>query len=57
MIVEDEDRCAACGESTDYDAECGRCGNDISLSEYLGGCDEGLCSYCAWQTDKAMRDD
>ena len=56
-IVEDEDRCAACGESTDYDDECSRCGNGISLSEYLGGCDEGLCSYCAWQTEKAMRED
>lgn len=54
--MEDEDRCAACGESTDYDSECDRCGGDISLSEYLGGCDEGLYSYCAWQSEK-MRDE
>lgn len=56
-LVEDEDRCAACGEAVDYDDECGRCGNGIGLSEYLAGADEGLCSYCAWQTEKAMRDD
>lgn len=56
-LVEDEGRCAACGEVTDYDDECMRCGNGIGLSEYLGGADEGLCSYCAYQTGKAMRDD
>ena len=56
-LVESEDRCAACGEALDYSDECMRCGAGISLSDYLGGDDEGLCSYCAYQTEKAMRDD
>lgn len=56
-LVEDEERCASCGEGTDYDSDCARCGSGISLSEYLGGADEGLCPYCAYMTDKAMQDD
>ena len=56
-LIEGEDGCAACGEPVDYESECMRCGETISLQEYLDGADEGLCGYCAHVTEKAMRDD
>lgn len=55
-LVEDEDRCANCGEPLDYQSECGRCGAFISVDEYLGGADGGVCSYCNYVMDKVMRE-
>lgn len=53
-LVEEEDVCANCNEPLDYTSECMRCGEGISIEDYLGGADEGLCPYCAYQTDKVM---
>lgn len=55
-LVEGEDACAVCNEPLDYEGECMRCGEGISIDDYLNGADEGLCPYCAYQTEKAMRD-
>lgn len=54
--LEDEEICANCGESLDYDSECIRCSNHIPIQDYLDGLDEGLCGYCSHQAEKAMRD-
>jgi hypothetical protein len=54
--VETEDSCANCNESLDYEAECARCSNGISIQEYLDGNDSGLCGYCSYVSDKAMRE-
>lgn len=56
-LVEGEDACANCNEPLDYTSECGRCGNGISVQDFLDGLDEGLCSYCSWQSEKIMRED
>jgi hypothetical protein len=56
-LVEGEDACANCNEPLDYTSECGRCGNEISVQDFLDGLDEGLCSYCSWQMEKVMRED
>lgn len=56
-LVEGENSCANCAEPIDYTDECIRCGNGISLQDYLDGLDSGLCSYCAWQADKLARED
>lgn len=44
--IDEEDACAVCGETFDYEAECMRCSNGIPLEDALAGFDEGLCSYC-----------
>lgn len=56
-LVEGEDGCANCSEPLDYTDECGRCGEGISIQDYLDGLDEGLCSYCAHMQEKVMRED
>ena len=56
-LVEAEDACANCNEPLDYSSECSRCGNGISIQDYLDGLDGGLCSYCSWQMEKIMRED
>ncbi len=56
-LIEGEDKCANCGESLDYESECARCGGDIPLQDFLDGLDGGLCSYCAYMTEKVMRED
>ena len=55
-LVEGEDGCPVCNEPLDYESECMRCGADISIDDFLNGADEGLCPYCAYQTEKAMRE-
>lgn len=55
-LVEGEDGCANCGESLDYDSECGRCGAGITIQDYLDGLDEGLCGYCSYMYEKIMRE-
>lgn len=55
-LLEFDNECANCGDVLDYEAECARCSNGISLSDYLSGSDEGLCSYCAYVSDKVMRE-
>jgi hypothetical protein len=55
-LLEEEGGCASCGEAVDYTSECMRCGKSISLQDFLDGMDEGLCSYCAYITDKVMRE-
>lgn len=56
-LVETDDVCANCNEPLDYNDECMRCGNGISIEDFLNGADSGLCPYCAYQTEKAMHDD
>jgi len=56
-LVEDEETCANCNEPLDYESECVRCSEGISIQDYLDGLDGGLCSYCNYVTEKAMRDD
>lgn len=56
-LLEEEGGCAACGEALDYESECMRCGEGIGIQDYLDGLDEGLCSYCSYVSEKAMRDD
>lgn len=55
-LVEGEDACANCNEPLDYKSECFRCGNGISIQDFLDGLDEGLCSYCSYQREKVMRE-
>jgi hypothetical protein len=50
--VEDENQCAACGESVEWEEECARCYAGISLADALDGFDGGLCSYCVNLLDK-----
>jgi hypothetical protein len=54
--VETEDSCANCNESLDYESECMRCSNGISIQEFLDGNDTGLCGYCSYVADKVMRE-
>lgn len=54
--VETEDTCANCNESLDYQSECMRCFNGISIQEYLDGNDSGFCGYCNYVSDKVMRE-
>lgn len=56
-LVESEATCANCNEPFDYESECYRCGAGIGIQDYLDGCDEGLCSYCAYVSEKVMRED
>jgi DNA-directed RNA polymerase subunit RPC12/RpoP len=56
-LIEGEDACANCGEPLDFTDECSRCGNGISIQDYLDGLDGGLCSYCSWQAEKLERED
>lgn len=56
-LIEGEETCANCNEPLDYSDECVRCGNGITIQDYLDGLDDGLCSYCSYVTEKAMRDD
>ena len=56
-LVEGEESCANCGESLDYNSESSRCGETISIQDYIDGLDGGLCSYCQYASDKVMRDD
>jgi len=51
--IDFEGACAACGEKLEYETECVRCGNYISVEDALDGLDEGLCSYCSHVTSKA----
>lgn len=55
-LIEEELSCANCGEEIDYTSECIRCTGGISLEDYLGGLDEGLCSWCAHMSQK-IRDE
>ncbi|KIC43853.1 hypothetical protein RA28_19705 [Ruegeria sp. ANG-S4] len=55
-IIETELTCAACGETIDFDHECIRCSNGISIQDYLDGLDGGLCSYCTYVSEKALRE-
>lgn len=55
-LVEDEETCANCDEPLDYQTECGRCGTGIGIQDYLDGLDGGLCSYCNYVSQKAMRE-
>lgn len=54
--VEMDGICANCNESLDYNDECIRCSNGISIQEYLDGNDSGLCGYCSYVSDKVMRE-
>lgn len=45
--------CFVCGESVS--GECARCGNGIDVNEYNSDY-PGLCSYCAYVSEKTMRD-
>ena len=54
--LEDEDICANCGESFDFDRECFRCSAGITIQDYLDGLDSGLCSYCTHLSEKVMRE-
>ena len=54
--IEFEDQCAACGYEADGDAECARCGNEVELDVRLYGDGGSLCSYCAYVSDKVMRE-
>lgn len=56
-LVEGEDTCANCNNELDYEAECNRCGNAISIQDFLEGMDEGLCGYCSYMHDKMMAED
>jgi hypothetical protein len=56
-LIEDEGKCASCGESISYESECSLCGEGIPLQDYLDGVDGGLCSYHAYQMEKVLRDD
>ncbi|RDC60881.1 hypothetical protein HME9302_02097 [Alteripontixanthobacter maritimus] len=56
-LVEGEDVCANCNEPLDYSSECSRCGNEITVQDFLDGLDGGLCSYCNWQMEKVMNED
>lgn len=55
-LLEGDAACANCNEPLDYDSTCSLCGEHIPISDYLDGVDDGLCSYHAYQADKAMRD-
>ncbi|GAA0452675.1 MULTISPECIES: hypothetical protein [Sphingomonas] len=55
-LLEEEGGCASCGEALDYTSQCIRCGEGISIQDFLDGIDEGLCSYCSYVSEKAMRD-
>lgn len=55
-IVESEENCANCNEPLDYESECKRCGEGISIGDYLDGLDNGLCSWCSHMSDKIMRE-
>ena len=50
--IDREGACANCGEELDYDSECARCSNGISIREYLDGNDSGLCGYCKYVMEK-----
>lgn len=54
--LEDEAICANCGEGLDFTSECSRCSAEISVQDFLGGLDEGLCGYCNHQSEKVMRE-
>ncbi|TWA75174.1 hypothetical protein FBZ83_12467 [Azospirillum brasilense] len=56
-LIEGEQHCANCNESLDYESECVRCGESISVQDYIDGLDSGLCSYCAYVSDKVMHED
>lgn len=56
-LFEKDDECASCGEPLDYRSQCARCGEGISIQDFLDGLDGGLCSYCAYVSNKAMEDD
>ncbi|AEG50069.1 hypothetical protein Sphch_2408 [Sphingobium chlorophenolicum L-1] len=55
-LIEGEGSCACCDEPLDYESECARCGDGISIQDYLDGLDEGLCSYCSYISEKVMRE-
>lgn len=55
-VIEGEGACAACGDALDYSDECVRCGEGISIRDYLDGMDEGLCSYCSYVKEKMMNE-
>lgn len=53
-FVVDESHCAACLVEAE-EGDCWRCGNSLTREElHLY---ENLCSYCNYQSEKAMRDD
>jgi DNA-directed RNA polymerase subunit RPC12/RpoP len=56
-LVEDEYKCAVCGNEFEYNDECALCSASISLSDYLEGIDGGLCSYCTYRAQKDIERD
>jgi hypothetical protein len=44
--IDEEEACAVCGETFEYEHECARCHGSIPLEDALAGFNEGLCSYC-----------
>ncbi len=52
--IDTENACAACGCVYEWEGECMRCYNEISLEDALAGFDGGVCAYC---TNLAEKDD
>lgn len=50
--IDEEDACAVCGETFEYEHECARCHGGIPLEDALAGFSEGLCSYCTYIANK-----
>lgn len=54
--LKEEDVCAHCGETMDFERQCARCHSQITIQDYLDGLDSGLCGYCSNLLDKVMRE-
>ncbi len=54
--LEEEDVCAHCGETMDFERNCARCHARITIQDYLDGLDSGLCGYCSNLLDKVMQE-
>ncbi|MCQ8782910.1 hypothetical protein [Mangrovibrevibacter kandeliae] len=50
--IDEEEACAVCGETFEYEHECARCHGGIPLEDALVGFNEGLCSYCTYIANK-----